>query len=354
MQFMSHVPLVEVTRGDIVESIHYGAFCVADRNGQLLAHAGNPEYVTYPRSSLKPFQALPLAEQGGAKHFGLTGEEIGILCGSHAGTALHTSVLEGMHRKIGTHQGDLSCGVHWPYDKNTREAMMLAGQLPTAFHHNCSGKHTGMLALAKRLGAPVKDYLNLQHPVQVAIRETIAEMMGLESTMMPVGIDGCSAPVYGIPMDKMAQAVAVMADPTGLAPERREACKIITSAMTINPVMVAGPGQFDTDLMSVAKGKLFSKGGAEGYLIIGVLPGAISQGSPGIGIAIKISDGDARGRARASVGLTILKALGVLDSNDLERLEDYGNLPVRNWRKLEVGEVRSVFSLPAFSQEWIS
>lgn len=352
MQFDSYVPLVELTRGDIVESIHYGAFCVADRDGQLLAHAGNPECVTYPRSSLKPFQALPLIERGGARHFGFSGEEIGIMCGSHAGTAIHTSVVEGMHHKIGTLEEDLFCGVHWPYDNKTREAMKLAGQSPTSFHHNCSGKHTGMLALAKLLNEPVKDYLSHQHPVQVTIRDTIGEMMGMEPSMMPVGIDGCSAPLYGVRMDRMAQAVAMMADPTDLEPARREACKIITSAMKTYPVMVAGPGEFDTDLMSVSNGKLFSKVGAEGYLIIGVLPGAIAEGSPGIGIAIKISDGDARGRARTSVGLTILGAMGVLDQNDLKRLERYGNVPVRNWRKLEVGEVRSVFSLPDFSQQW--
>ena len=352
MRFDNHVPLVEVTRGDISESVHYGTFCIADRNGQLLAHAGNPDHITYPRSSLKPFQAIPLIERGGANLFGFSGEEIGIMCGSHAGTAIHTSVIEGMHHKIGTQEADLACGIHWPYDKNTHQAMILAGQSPTAFHHNCSGKHTGMLALAKLLGAPVEDYLDLQHPVQVTIRETIGEMLDMDPMTLPVGIDGCSAPVYGIPMDKMAQAVAIIADPTDLAPERRDACQIITMAMTLNPVMVAGPGQFDTDLMSVAKDKVFSKGGAEGYLIICVLPGAVAQGSPGIGITVKISDGDARGRARASVALTILKAMGLLDDADLARLKGYGNVPVRNWRKLEVGEVRSVFSIPDFSQLW--
>jgi len=349
MMLSNHVPLVEVTRGDIVESVHYGAFCVLDREGHLLAHAGNPDFVTYPRSSLKPFQALALIERGGVKHFDLSVEEISIMCGSHAGTALHTSVLEGMHHKIGTHEDDLRCGVHWPYDKNTREAMLLAGQSPTVFHHNCSGKHTGMLALAKLLNVPLEDYLNLQHPVQDVIRDTVGEIMGMSPAEMPVGIDGCSAPVYGITMVKMAQAVATLADPTGLEPPRKGACDLITSSMTRNPVMVAGPGQFDTDLMSVAKGKVYSKGGAEGYLIIGVLPGVIQLGSPGIGIAIKISDGDARGRARSCVGLTILKAMGVLDDEDLERLDGYGNVPVENWRKLRVGEVRSIFSLPDFS-----
>ena len=352
MQFVDHTPLVEVTRGDIVESVHYGAFCVTDRVGRLLAQGGNPEVVTYPRSSLKPIQALPFIERGGATNFGFTGEEIAILCGSHAGTALHTSVLEGMHHKIGTGEQDLACGVHWPYDPNTREAMKLAGQSPTEFHHNCSGKHTGMLALAIFLGLPINDYLNPQHSVQVIIRETIGEMMGMAPEEMPVGIDGCSAPVYGIPIVRMAQAVAKMVDSTDLRTERAEACQTITSAMITYPVMVAGPGQFDSDLMTAAQGKVFSQGGAEGYLIIGVLPGMITKGSPGIGIAIKIADGDARGRARASVGLSILEALGVLDENDLDRLASFGNVPVKNWRKLDVGQVRPIFSLPVFADQW--
>jgi L-asparaginase II len=352
MQLVNHAPLVEVTRGDIVESVHYGAFCVADRDGHLLAQGGNPGYLTYPRSSLKPFQALPFIERGGATFFGFTGEEVAIMCGSHAGTALHTSVLEGMHHKIGTSEMELACGVHWPYDPNTREAMKLAGQSPTVFHHNCSGKHTGMLALAKLLDSPIKDYLNPQHPIQVIIRETIGEMMDMAPEEMPIGIDGCSAPVYGIPMMRMAHAVAKMVDSTDLRTERAEACQTITSAMITYPVMVAGPGQFDTDLMTAAKGTVISKGGAEGYLMIGVLPGMITKGSPGIGIAIKIADGDARGRARASVALKILKAMGVLDENDLDRLESYGDVPVKNWRKLEVGQVRSVFSLPDFDKYW--
>lgn len=352
MQPVDHVPLVCVTRGDIVESVHYGAYCVVDQDGRLLAKAGNPDYITYPRSSLKPFQALPFIEHGGVEFFNFSGEEIAILCGSHAGTALHTSVLEGMHRKIGTSDADLACGVHWPYDSNTREAMKLAGQTPTVFHHNCSGKHTGMLALAKLMGVPVGDYHLLYHPVQMTIREAIGEMIGMPPEEMPMGIDGCSAPVYGISMVKMAQAVAKMAAPTGVSPGREKACQIITSAMISYPVMVAGPGQFDTDVMTVAKGKLFCKGGAEGYQIIGVLPGMINEGSPGLGITIKIADGDARGRARAAVGLTILSAMGVFDENDLGRLASYGNVAVKNWRDLEVGQVKADFLLPDCTDFW--
>ncbi len=339
------VPLVEVTRGEIVESIHFGAFIVVDSHGKVLASEGNPSLMTYPRSAMKPFQALPFIERGGAAAFSLTDQEVAILCASHSGTDLHKSVLEGMHAKIGLSEDDLACGVHWPGDSATRDAMKRAGQEPTPFRHNCSGKHTGMLAHAVLRGLDKEGYLDPGHPVQVTIRETLAEMVGMAPDEMPLGRDGCSAPVYGIPLQHMAQGVAKLADPVGLAEGRAAACRAITAAMRAHPVMVAGPGKFDTDLMTAAKGKLFCKGGAEGYQIIGVLPGVVSEDAPGLGIAIKISDGDDGGRARESVSLTLLEALGVLDEAELAALADYGNQPVKNWRGFEVGEVRPAFSL---------
>jgi L-asparaginase II len=345
MQALDCVPLVEVTRGEIVESLHFGAFIVVDSRGNVLASEGNPALMTYPRSSMKPFQALPFIERGGAEAFGLSDQEIAIMCASHAGTDLHRSVLQSMHEKIGISEADLACGVHWPGDSDTRDAMKIAGEKPTAFRHNCSGKHTGMLAHACLRGFEKKGYLDPQHPVQVTIRETLAEMAGMDPDEMLQGTDGCSAPVYGIPLQNMARAVVTLADPVDLGETRAKACRSITAAMMTHPVMIAGPGKFDTELMTVADGKLFSKGGAEGYQIIGVMPGMMDKDAPGLGIAIKISDGDSSGRARESVSLTILQALGVLSQVDLERLEPYGNVPVKNWRKLIVGEVRSAFSL---------
>ena len=349
MQGMDCVPLVEVTRGDIVESIHYGAFIVIDSNGQVIAGRGDADLLTYPRSSMKPFQALPFIERGGDAAFGFTQEEIAIICASHAGTDQHKAVLERMHAKIGTSEADLACGVHWPGDSETREAMRRAGKEPTPFRHNCSGKHTGMLAHACLRELPTKDYLNPQHPVQVTIRETLAEMVGLAPGDMPLGIDGCSAPVYGIPLRNMAQAVAVLADPGGLDQIRAEACRKITQAMMAHPVMVAGPGKFDTELMRIANGKVFSKGGAEGYQILGVMSGVLDQDAPGVGIAIKIADGDSKGRGRMTVSLKILSALGALDDGELSQLQEFGAVPVKNWRKLVVGEVRPAFDLPGFT-----
>lgn len=346
MQAMDCVPLVEVTRGEIVESIHFGGFVAIDSKRNVLASAGNPELLTYPRSSMKPFQALPFIERGGAEAFNLTEKEVAIMCASHSGTDMHKTVLEGMHQKIGISESDLQCGVHWPSDAETREAMKAAGQEPTPFRHNCSGKHTGMLAHTVLRGLEKEDYLDPNHPVQVTIRETLAEMVGMDPDAMPLGRDGCSAPVYGIPLINMAEGVARLADPVGLAEKRAKACRKITNAMMAFPEMVAGPGKFDTDLMVAGKGSLFCKGGAEGYQIIGVLPGVLAEDSPGIGIAIKISDGDARGRARQSVSLTILQGLGVFTEDDLAALSGYGNIPVKNWQGFVVGEIRPAFSLP--------
>lgn len=345
MQKLECVPLVEVTRGNIVESIHYGAFVVAYPDGKILACAGDPDLITYPRSSMKPFQALPFIERGGAERFGFNKQEIAIMCASHSGTDQHVRVLEGMHKKIGISEADLACGVHWPADAETRDAMKKAGREPTLFRHNCSGKHTGMLAHARMRGLETKDYLDPQHPVQVAIRETLAEMVEVKPDEMPLGTDGCSAPVYGIPLYNMAHGVAKLADPKGLAEDRAEACRTITSAMMAYPLMVAGPGRFDTRLMTVAAGKVFSKGGAEGYQIVGIMPGVIRKDSPGLGIAIKISDGDPGSRARSAVALKILHDLGVLDENDIEGLSPYGSVPVKNWQGKAVGEIRCVFSV---------
>jgi L-asparaginase II len=337
--------LVEVTRGSTVESIHYGAFIVVDSDGKVLASRGAPDLLTYPRSSMKPFQLMPFLESGGIERFGFTTEEIAIMCASHSGTDLHVSVLERMHKKIGIREDDLMCGVHWPSDAKTRQAMRSAGKTPTPFRHNCSGKHTGMLAYAQMEGFDKKSYLDPAHPVQVRIRETLAEMLGMSPEDLPLGIDGCSAPVYGIPLQNMAKAVALLADPKHLGESRKKVCNTITSAMMSHPLMVAGPGKFDTDLMATAAGKVFSKGGAEGYQIIGVKPDVLRSGSSGLGIAIKIADGDAQGRARAFISLLLLKALGVLSDQGLEGLAFKEKALVKNWRGLEVGKLQPAFQI---------
>ncbi len=347
-------PILELTRGRIVESVHFGAAAVVDSSGRMLAWHANPKLVTFLRSSAKPFQALPFIERGGDQTFHLTSKEVAIICGSHDGTDEHVEVIKGIQAKVGVQEGDLLCGVHPPYHLPTQEAMRQRNELPTPNRHNCSGKHTGMLAHARMRGLPIADYVNPDHPVQRTILETFAEMCSVPAGQVETGTDGCSAPNYAVPLYNAGLGLARLCDPRGLSLDRATACRRITAAMMANPVMVGGPGRFDTRLMETCSGRILAKGGAEGYMAIGVLAGALGADSPGIGIVVKISDGDVSShsaadpnlRVRSMVALEVLRQMGYITEKELESLADFGPVkPVLNWRKLVVGEARPTFTL---------
>jgi L-asparaginase II len=347
-------PVLELTRGRIVESVQYGAAAVVDSSGRLLAWCGEAKLVTFLRSSAKPLQALPFIERGGDRTFHLTSKEIAILCGSHDGTDEHVEVVKGIQAKVGVQESDLLCGVQPPLSQAAQEALRARGESPTPNRHNCSGKHTGMLAHARMRSLPISDYVNPEHPVQKTILETLAEMASLRVDQVELGIDGCSAPNFALPLYNAALAFARLSDPRGLSQERAAACRRITSAMMAKPLMVAGAARFDTRLMQVASGRMVAKSGAEGYLALGVLAGALGADSPGVGVAIKISDGDVGShsgtdpnlRARSMVALEILRQMGYLSDKEQEKLSDFGSvLKVLNWRRQEVGQARPVFNL---------
>lgn len=345
MAYDNFKPVVEVTRGRVVESVHFGVAAVVESNGHMLAGFGDPHTSAFLRSSSKPFQALPLVEKGGVEHFQLDQAEIAIMCASHSGTDEHYRVVSSLQNKVGIREEDLKCGVHPPMHEPTWQRMIQQGQALTSNRHNCSGKHSGMLAQAKIRSLPLENYLDFDHPVQKTILQVFSEMCSVDPAEIELGLDGCSAPVFSIPVFNAAYGYARLCDPARLAPERAAACQVISGAMTSQPEMVAGPGRFDTLLMQAGKGNILSKGGAEGFLGIGIKPGVIEKDSPGIGIAIKISDGDLTGRAAPLVGLEILRQLGALDRNQLEEMQKFFTRPVLNWRKLEVGEIRPVFKL---------
>ncbi len=337
--------LVEVTRGPLVESVHFGAFAVADASGRLLASAGDPQHVAYLRSSSKPFQALPLLERGGEQAFNLSDAEIALMCASHSGTDLHYETVSALQARLGYSESDLLCGTEPPLDEKTRDQLLLRGLQPTPNRHDCSGKHTGFLALAKLLGFSKEDYINPNHPLQQIVIRTFAEMVEYPVERVAVGIDGCSVPVFGVPLYNAALGFARLCDPSGLPAQRAAACRRVVEAMTAQPVMVAGPDRFDTDAMVVGGGKFICKGGAEGYQAIGILPGAIAPGSPALGIAVKIADGDRIGRARSVVAVEMLRRLGLLSEEQIRaRLARHAARPVTNWRGLEVGVMRPVFA----------
>ena len=353
-------PIFELTRGAIVETIHYGAIAIVNATGELVASYGDPNTVTYLRSSAKPIQALSFIENGGQEYYNLTPREIALICASHSGTDEHVAVLLGIQQKAGVSESDLLCGTHSPLDKTTDEALRERGEKPTPNRHNCSGKHSGMLAYARMLGQPAADYINPQHPVQQRILQAFSEMSGLPVEQIAIGIDGCSAPNFAVPLYNAALAIARLCDPENAAPalskQRVVACHKIAQAMTSNPDMVGGPNSFDTHLMTATEGGILSKGGAEGYQVLGILPGVLAKGSPGLGIAFKISDGDLkshtrpvsdpRGQARPAVAVEILRQLGALSPQMLESLSEYGpSFALYNWRKLHVGDAYPCFQL---------
>ncbi|MGB2894865.1 MAG: asparaginase [Anaerolineales bacterium] len=338
---MSEIPMVDISRGGIVESSHRVVAAVANVHGEVMARWGNADFITFLRSSAKPFQGMPLVESGAAAHFGLSEQELAIVCASHAGTDKHIEVTNSILRKIGLSEADLQCGTHTPYDNSTSRKLIIAGKKPSPIHHNCSGKHAGMLAAARYLEAPIKTYLEPDHPVQQQILQTFSEMVSMAADDIIVGIDGCSAPNFAVPLQNTATAFARLMDPGQFSEKRADSCRAIVSAMTAYPEMVSDEGRFDTLLMQVTSAQLLSKGGAEGFQGIGIPPESLGPGSPALGVALKVIDGDLGSRARSVATIAVLEALGVLSEEERQLLKHFDTRPILNQSGMRVGEIRS-------------
>ncbi|MBI3362780.1 MAG: asparaginase [Chloroflexi bacterium] len=336
-------------RGSIVESLHHGALAVADVAGNLVASVGDPDLVTFLRSTAKPFQALPVIESGAAARYAVTPQELALICASHAGTDVHTRTAAGLLLRLGLSENDLLCGAHRPMDSESALRLDRAGESPTSIHNNCSGKHSGMLAHAAHLREGGWDgampYIDPAHPIQQANLAAVADMAGIDPAAIVVGVDGCSAPTFALPLRCAARAFARLMDPAGLSPARTEACREIVSAMTSHPEMVSGRGRLDTELIRLGAGRLIAKGGAEGYEGVGVAPGALGPGSPALGVALKILDGDPMSRALKAVTIEVLRQLGAIDEAAVAALADHAAGPIRNWRGVVVGEAKVCFEL---------
>ncbi len=344
-------PAVVATRADLEESFHFAALAIVTIQGTLIASLGDPGLITFMRSSSKPLQALPLLENGGMDAFNLTLQEVALMCASHEGSDEHVRVVKEIQVKTGVVESDLMCGTHPVSDRATAEAMRMRGEEPSPNRHNCSGKHSGFLAQAVLRQLPKENYLDPSHPVQQAVIKTFAEMVNLNPDAIHIGIDGCSAPVFGLPLHNAAMGIARLCDPQELSSARASACQTITAAMTQFPQMVAGENIFDTRLMQVGQGRIITKRGAEGYQIIGLLPGAIADDSPALGIAIKVADGDLKERARPLISLEVLRQLGALSPAQLQEMAAFDTRPITNYRKLTVGILKPAFLL-AFHIPW--
>jgi L-asparaginase II len=326
--------LVEITRGGLVESVHRGSIAIARADGSLVFSLGDVDAISFPRSSLKPIQALPLVESGAADAFGLTSENIALACASHSGEPMHTERVAAWLAEIGCTEQDLACGAHPSRVEAVNEAMIRAGEKPTRITNNCSGKHSGFLTVARHWDVATQGYEKPDHPVQVAVAKALSELSGVSD--IPYGIDGCVAPAFALSARSFARALAQYAYPSQQPAPRADAMKRIVAAMIAHPELVAGTGRTDTILMRAAGGRVALKAGAEGYFA-GIVPEA------GLGIAIKIDDGT--GRAVETVIGAVIDELELLADDKAARAIIVA--PILNTRGAQVGERRPA---PALAQ----
>src|ERR1700730_1191540 len=311
--------LVEVRRGEIVESRHRGAIVVAEPGGHVVASLGDDALVTSTRSTIKPIQAIPFITSGAADHFSVDDRELAVVCASHEGEQIHTETVAGMLARAGLDETSLRCGAQAPYDAATAKKLEAAGEPFTQLHNNCSGKHTGMLLTSMLLGLPIDDYVSPEHPVQREILSTFARLADLDHKL-PTGIDGCSAPTFAVPLRSLAVAFAHLVNPPDEDPEPAGAIHRIVDAMINHPEMVGGTkGRFDTELLRAGHGKLVCKIGAEASYSVGVLP--CERFPRGAGIALKMEDGSYRGLGPTVV--ETLSQLGVVKEDEVTELATY-------------------------------
>ncbi|PWC36649.1 asparaginase [Azospirillum sp. TSO35-2] len=322
---------VEVTRGGLVESVHRARACIVDAGGHVLARWGDIDAPVYPRSAVKSLQAIPLVESGALDAFGLGDAELALACSSHNGEARHTDLARSWAERVGLTLDDYECGAQVPYDGATAADLLRRGEAPTAFHNNCSGKHTGFLTTAKHKGERLRGYVRYEHPVQQRILGVMEQMTGQDLFGAPWGVDGCAIPTVGVPLGAIAYAMARIADPVDLPDARAEAVTRIARAWGKHPFLIGGTGSFDTALMEAAEGAVLVKGGAEG-VGCAVIP------DQGIGIALKIEDGAARAREVALAAL--IRSTNALTAAQWARVPHLLTTPLLNRAGTRVGEVR--------------
>lgn len=330
---------IERTRGTRVESAHRVAVAVVDAQGGLVAASGDPDTVTWWRSAAKPFQSIPLLQDGVAERFTLSQEELALACASHSSEPRHLDIVSGLMARVGLTDADLSCGVHTPLSPAVALEVARGAAVPTPRWSNCSGKHAGMLTLARHHGWPLAGYNAAGHPVQDRILREVARWTGIVAPEIELSVDGCTAVCFGLPLRGMARAYAA------LGASREAAARGVIGAMQAHPFLVAGTGRLCTDLMTALPGRIVAKVGAEGIY---------SAAFPelGLGLALKVEDGDVR-----ASGVALLEVLRQLLARfapgqeavlDTASLASHGRQPIRNTRNSVTGEVRPAGGLHFF------
>jgi L-asparaginase II len=331
--------LVEILRGALVESFHRGALAVVDAAGTVARSLGDIDRLVYPRSALKPIQALPLIETGAADGFGLGPEELALACASHRGEPMHVERVAAWLSRIGLGEADLECGAHPPRHEPSLAALLRGGGAPSQLHNNCSGKHAGFLTTAKWLGEPARGYIEADHPVQQRVAAAVGEMAELDLARAPRGRDGCGIPVIALPLRALALAMARLADPARLSAPRRDAAVRLLDAMAAAPLLVDGTGGMTTAVMTASARTVRLKPGAEG-VFCAALPAL------GLGVALKIDDGGARAAELAMA--TVLDRLGCFTAEQRSSLAPFLAPPIKTVAGKDAGRVQPAEALQSF------
>ena len=332
---MTFEPLVEHTRGPLAEIIHAGAVALVNREGKLLASVGDPDAVCFTRSTLKPFQALPFMQGGGASHFSFETEHLALLCASHNGEDMHVQKVGEMLTRIGHTHTSLQCGCHVPLRFSYGGLTAPADLQFDERHNNCSGKHAGFFGYCVQHGLSLDGYLNPSHPLQTSIRRAVAVVTKLDENQLVEGVDGCSAPNYAMPLSRLAFSFARLVSGHG-DPEFGREFQALSHAMMKHPELVSGTNRNDLAFTQVGRGDWLTKIGADGVQVI-------ASQSRQQAIAIKVISGHMPALYAAAVAA--LEQAGWLDDAQREELKPWGHQQLLSAKGIQVGEVRTVYRL---------
>jgi L-asparaginase len=297
---------VRLLREGIIESRHVVQAVICDERGRVLSVAGNSETAAFVRSALKPFQALAVTTTGTLERYNLSDRDLAIITSSHKGTIEQVRQAFNILWRADLDPTALQCPI--PQGKKS------------PLEYNCSGKHAGMLAVCQQRHWPLNNYLDRKHPVQQLILGKVAELLRMPAEEFLSAHDDCGAPTYLMQISQMASLYALLASSSNVDMER------IVRAMTHHPAMVAGEGEFDTELMRLAPGELVSKSGAEGVQCIGRL-------GEGMGLTIKVIDGAKR--AKYAVAIHVLQQMGWISPSAAESLSEKF-MTLGKYKRLEV------------------
>lgn len=336
---MAQTKPIHVYRGDFIESSHDIHIAVVDVNGTILATYGDPTRLTFARSSMKPLQVLPVVQSGAAEAYSITEKELSLFCASHSGEPFHRESVADVLAKLDLPEEKLQCGTHIPRDHESYIKLIKEGKELTPYYSNCSGKHSGMLTGCTHQKMDIDTYRDVGHPYQQQIIDSIAEVTNFDRSSIETSVDGCGVPVHQLPLSHVALGFARLAQSSNWEEgeaSTKDALEKVRKAMTSYPEMVAGTDRFDTDLMAAFEGRIVAKGGAEGVHCFG-------DAETGIGVALKVEDGNSRATSVAS--MEVMRQLGIGSEAIWEKLVNHAHVPVSNARKESIGVIKPSFTL---------